>query len=328
MNLFVISTPSQAFFLSKAPELIEEKSVLLITVGKKGYDVKIWEYLKLFPWLRVIILDVLGTESYASFYKIFLFQFRIQILKYKLPPVNKLYIGSFHNPFHLGIATHFEQTAKVYLLFDGLQMIEVARERKASILNYKRPFTKIFILAGFKSPNLYSITYISPLKLSIPSGDNLTLIQPLKYDLPQLEPNLIYFAGQPLVDFGIVSKRTYLLKLKMLKEKFPGATIEYVPHPKESSGILQEIGVIFKIHSFDKIFEEKYLESEFFAKAVVSFYSSVLTNLIYLKAETEIYAIKIYSNEILKEKKIDPITKIYTFFKEANHPNFSILKFK
>ncbi len=326
MNLFVISTPSQAFFLSQTPQFIDKSSILLITKNKIGNEEKILYHLRKFSWKKIITIDITGIETLAGYHKIFFFSIYVNYLfRIKYRNIEFFFIGSYHNLFHLGLAAMFEKKAGIILLYDGLQMLTVANGRSEAS-SHVREQTKIFKLFGFKSPKLHSLTFISPVKFKIPASDKIVLIEPIHYELPQLRENLIYFVGQPLVDGGIVSLETYISKLLLLKNKFIGTTIIYIPHPGESVQMIKNIQVHLQIQYFDLIFEEIYMSSKYFSQTVISFYSSVLINLCYLKAETDIYSIEIFPHEIKKMKNIEAISGLYRFFKEVNYKKFKVLE--
>lgn len=325
MNLFVISTPSQAFFLSKTPQYIDKSSILLITKNKVGDKEKILYYLQKYPWRKIITLDVIGIDKIEKYYKIFFFSIYVKFLfGIKFRNIKNCFIGSYHNLFHLGLAGMLEKKARIYLLYDGLQMLTVANARIENS-SHVRLQTKIFNLAGLRSPVLDSITFISPVNFKISCRDKMVLIKPEPYNYPKLKENSIYFVGQPLVDGGIVSFEVYMSRLIQLKDKFKDSKIIYVPHPGESREMLRKIELHLETQKFDLIFEQIYISSNFFPGTVISFYSSVLINFCYLKAETELYYIEILPSEILKTKVVTNISRIYSFFKEVKNEKFKML---
>lgn len=327
MKLFIVSTPSQAFFLSKTSGIVNEKAILLITKNIVGVEKKIISHLHTFPWMKIMVWDIGGIESPKAYYKIFLFRLKISLLKSKYRGINELFIGSYDNLFHLGIAAAFEEKSKLYLLYDGLQMISVAENRAESQKKSLRKFSKIFNLAGFKQPALKSLTYTSPIEFKVPVFDEIIKIKTSSNNVVKLKDNLMYFAGQPLVDMGLVSLAFYLKKLAELKLKFPEFEIIYFPHPKESEGVKQKVANIFEIRYFQKIFEEEFMESEFFAKNIASFYSSVLINLAYLGAgDLNIYAINLRETEIILPEQRRAILKIYKYFQANKNSNLKIIK--
>ncbi|RKS50589.1 hypothetical protein BC962_2360 [Gillisia mitskevichiae] len=327
MKLFVVSTPSQAFFLSKTVGIVNQKSILLVTKNLKGIDEKIISQLQIFPWAKIFVWDIEGIKSTRAYYKIFIFRLKISLLKKRYSGIDELFIGSYDNFFHLGIVAAFEDKSKLYLLYDGLQMISVAEKRAKSRTKSLRRNSKIFNLAGFKQPAIKFLTYTSPLEFKVPVFDEIIKIESSPNKLIELKDELMYFAGQPLVDMGLVSLELYLKKLAELKLKFPKYEITYFPHPKESEEVKQKVANIFKIRYFQKIFEEEYMESKFFAKNIASFYSSVLINLSYLgSGDLNIYAINLSESEILLPKQRSSILNIYKYFQANKTSNLNILR--
>lgn len=326
MKLFILSTPSQAFFLSKTSNIIDENSVLLITKNKEEVDKKIIAQLHEFTWANILVWDVIGIENPASYYKIFLFRIKIALLKRKYSKIKELYIGSYDNLFHLGLAAAFENKARLYLLYDGLQMVTVAGKRLKNIQKSLRPYSKIFNWAGFKLPSLKSISYTSPLNFKIPEFDHIIKIKGCSNKTVLLEEKQIYFAGQPLVDMGVLTIETYIKKLRLFKVQFYDYDIIYIPHPKESNVVKNEISKIFKIGYFNTIFEEEYLKAIYFAKIIASFYSSVLINLLYLAGENlDILAIQLNDSEILIPSNRKTISSIYDYFHSNETTNFKVV---
>lgn len=325
MNLFVISTPSQAFFLSKMPILLEGQNILLITENKKGVAKKITRILQNFHWKKILIIDIIGIESKFNFYKIFLFFLKFKLFNINKALISKVFIGSYDNLFHLGIVAKFEKVSEIFLLYDGLQMVAVANSRRDSNKNGIRSYSSVFKLAGFQKPRIKKLTYTSPINLVLPPQDGLIKMEPIEFKKPVLTKDLIYFVGQPLVDTGIVGREFFLSKLRKLKKNFSTSSIYYVPHPKESEGILTEIATIFKIKNFNRIFEEVYITTDIFAETIISFYSSALINMYYLKGDVKIYSIRIQKENVILPPFKDSIENIYLFFEENADESFQVL---
>lgn len=328
MKLFIVSTSSQAFFLSKTSNIVNENAILLITKNKDGLDKKIISHLKIFPWAKILVWDIMAIENPAAYYKIFLFRIKIYLLKKKYDKINELYIGSYDNFFHLGLAAAFEDKVRLYLLYDGLQMVSVAQKRAGNRKESIRTYPKLFNFAGFKPPSLKTITYTSPLEFKVPAVDKIIKIKSTSNKSVVLKDELIYFVGQPLVDMGLVSFEFYLDKLNRLKTNFPEHHIIYIPHPKESPAIKKKISQIFEIKYFEKIFEQEYLEAKIFARNIVSFYSSVLMNIYYMaNGDLNVYSIALNKSEILRSESIMSISKIYEYFESNKAANFNVIRF-
>lgn len=317
MKLFVLSTPSQAFFLNQTTDIIGEDSILLITQSRPGLEKKVRNALSRIQWHRVIVWDFSRKNFLLTFYKIFLFRLRIAWLKSKYRNINELYIGSYNNLYHIVLAAAFERSSEIFLLYDGLQMVTVAENRKKNVPLSIRPLFPFYRIVGLKKPLLPSITYITPLNFTIPDFDNLLKISPTTSSSSKsLNLETMYFAGQPLVDLGVLKADCFLEKLRRIKKKFSNLKIIYIPHPKESPLILSEVEKIFELQYLSVVFEKNYLESPEFPKYVISFYSSVLVNMLYLNNNIKIYAIELKEHEIHNYK--DSILTVYNYLQNGN----------
>ncbi len=326
MKLFVISTPAQAFFLSKSKNLIDENSVLLITLTRRSLLKNMLAYLEKFPWKEIIVNDLVGFEKRKGYYKVFLFQTKMRFwLKRKFKQIDRLYIGSYDNQFHLGLAGLLENKAEIYLLYDGLQMTRVCEDRKASVPKSIKGFSKLFRWANFKVPKLRTITFISPFHLNVPAFDKLIKIEFSHLPKPRLIENMVYFAGQPFIDEGTLSEGSYLSKLHYVQSFFGDKKIVYVPHPKESAHSVGLVREHFEIVRFDNILEEVFLNSKEFPKTVASFNSSILINLTYLSEEVELFAVEIHAKELTRPAYIKSFPMAYAYFRSMAPDRLKVL---
>lgn len=323
-SLFLVSTPAQAFFLSLAPQLIEDKSVLILTVKKKKEEHNILKYLNSFNWEKIYIWYLPTSNSKQQYFKIVSIRLKLFWLKINLTNIEKIYIGSYTNTYHLSVAAEFIGSKK-FLLYDGMQMISVAELRSEGETKLEKyPF--LYRILGYKLPHLNAITYISPIFLKdLAATDSLYLIKnSVKIEKKKYDENKCYFIGNNLPGIGIVSKEFYLNTLIRLKEEYSNKEIIYIAHPREDASILPLIGKIFPVLKLDEILEEHFLSSTEFPGSVFSFCSSVLVNLIFLDTKSELIAITIPSSKIEKENYIKPFLSIESYFKQIANRNFSV----
>lgn len=323
-SLFILSTPSQAFFLSKAPELLEN-AVVVVTISNKKNAVKIFKYLQDINLNHTATVYLAKNNDLFKLPKIIYFRIWLLLFKQKFEIFKNVYIGSYTNFYHLGILAEYEDKAKLFLLYDGGQIIPVAKMRKTA--NHKvRNLPRSFVKMGIKQPQVNSLNFVAPFKLSVSKSDSVKVLNnDARVKHPSLDESQVYFVGQPLVDLEIVSKEFYLETLRLVKDKFPDKRLVYVPHPREDKNNLKHIQNIMEIDFFEDIFEEKFLNSEIFAQTIISFYSSVLFNFCYLNAGTNLYAINIPEANFLRKSIYHNIQIIYAYIEQAKYHNLNIL---
>ena len=327
MNLFILSTPSQAFFLSKAPELIENAGVVLTVPNKKTAS-KILEYLQDFKFEFTSIVYVAGNNDRLKLFKILFFRVWLFQFKRKFETFENVYIGSYSNFYHLSIIGEYEKNSKISLLYDGMQIISVAYNRKINKTEV-RSLPRVFIQLSFKQPKIATLNFVGPFFLDVNSRDTFKSLQRGNQNgHPRLDETKIIFVGQPLVQYEIVSNDFYLRCLRRLSEKFPNKKVLYVPHPRENKENIEKIAAFLEIKIFNGIFEEEYLNSKVFPKTVVSFYSSVLGNLCYLRAETDIYAIAIDEANFLRKEIYDNYQLTFSFLEKLDSSRMNIIEFQ
>ena len=147
-NLYILSTPSQAFFLSKMPELIRN-GVLVLTVTNKDFANRILKYLDNYSWKTIHIIIVPSNDNKNNRSRLIFFRVWLWYFKLKYSGFEAVHFGSYSNLFQLSILSEYENLAESYLLYDGTQILAVAKNRMD--LNHKiRRFPKSFIFLNFK----------------------------------------------------------------------------------------------------------------------------------------------------------------------------------
>jgi len=323
-NLFILSTPSQAFFLSKAPEILKN-AVVIMTVTNKSIASKILKHLKEFELDYTAIVYMAENQDRLKLPKILFFRFWLFQFKRKFKSFKGVYIGSYSNLYHLNMVGEYENTSKIYLLYDGMQIISVAHNRKNSDPQL-RTLPGSFKKMGFKQPKIKSLNFIGPFSLEVHPRDTFKTFKHENCKQPKLEENKVIFVGMPLVQLGIVSMDFYFMCLQKLKLRFPTKTFSYVPHPRETRDSILKIAEVMEIRHFKAIFEEEYLQSDSFPGTVVSFYSSVLANMIYLRANTHIYTIAIPEQKFLRKEFYKNYQVTHGFLKDLRVSGINIIE--
>ena len=325
-RLFILSTPSQAFFLSQAPELMN-KDILILTVRTQEVADAILFHLGDFNWEEVIVINTLEEGSIFGKLKILQFRYWLWRFKRRRKNIEGVYMGSYSNFHQLCIVGEYEKNSKIFLLYDGMQIIAVAQNRKDGNDNVRK-LPNSFLQLKFKQPKIRSLNFVGPFFLNVKATDSFKILEKNSREKhPYLEDEKVLFVGMPLVQLGIVSREFYLKNLQVIKERFSDKTVLYVPHPRENQEEITKIAKILEIKAFNGIFEEEYLSRPVFPRTVVSFYSSVLGNLCYLRAETDIYAIVIPEANFLRKEVYDNYQLTLNFLKQLDSPKMNIVQF-
>lgn len=326
MNVFLISTPSQAFFLLKSPDFINYNSILIILKNNSNNHKRILFYLNRFQWKDILIWDTESIDQYKNYYKIFKFSRLIKKFRFIYGSPAQIFIGSYDNLFQLSFVAKFEKKSKIFLLYDGLQMVSVSNSRKLNVDKGIRSFSWIFKLARLNKPEISRLTFVSPLDLKISANDNIIKLRKDSITHPKLDMNLVYIVGQPLVDIGIISIENFKYILQEIKRDYCGYIIEYIPHPAESTYVKSVIKEYFNILELNIIFEEHYIScNDLFAGTIISFFSSVLINMCYLSYPSKIVAYKIQKENIINESSALDIELMYSYFKQIKNPKFQLV---
>lgn len=322
-SLFLLSTPSQAFFLSHTPQLVSN-AVLIITVKKKEEERKILKYIKHLDWKEIHIWFTGVKEN--GWEQILLPRLRLKIFWFKVthPSFEKVFIGSYVNIIHLSVLAEYEPQCRSYLLYDGLQMISTNlirnQKEEEKVKNYPKPYKRLW----FKKPEIRSLTYVSPLDLQVQEDDSLYLINN-KEEVKEKRNSkeIIYFIGQPLPGIGLVTDQFYLESLEKFKKRFSGQKVFYFPHPREDTKLISSIKNIFEIKYNKVVFEEYFLALPNPPETVASFYSSVLTNLIFFNTNSRIIALEIPSRELNRYRS--KVASVYNYFHIIKNDKFQII---
>jgi hypothetical protein len=323
-SLVLISTASQAFFLSRSPAIAND-SVLVLTVKSKDEANKILHHVRSLDWKQINIWKIPLAEDKDVYLKLLKIRVKILALKFRFPHFSKVYIGSYANLVHLAVLAEYENSCTSILLYDGLQLVSVNHFRNKGSDENRKNLPKAYKLLGFKNPKILNLTYISPLDLKITGNDRIEVIKSMKASiLQEVDEESIYFIGQPLSAVGMVTAEYYVETLKKFKAGSHNK-ITYFPHPRESNKVVKELSGIFEIKVPDTIFEEYFLEQNTIPGEIVSFYSSVLVNLIYLKAPIKITSIEIPKYKINVGRFYQLLAPTYEYFHNISEKNFRII---
>ncbi|HET8885519.1 MAG TPA: hypothetical protein VFM70_04110 [Salinimicrobium sp.] len=326
-KLFLISTPSQAFFLKQSPELIN-KAVLVIAVPTNEQKKKILYHLKGYQWTSIHVLKIPQSVGKFSYIKILGFGIWLQYFKLKYPSFNEVFFGSYNNHYNMSLVAEYENSAKLHLLYDGMQMVAVSQSRKEKTKGI-RPLPSFFKFLGLKQAKINKLNFIGPLPIKVEGEDTYSALKnEMSYKHPIPQEDTVVFVGQPLIGNFIINEDFYYKSLLRLKEKFPDKHFIYAPHHREKVEHIQEIKKIMDIAVFSEIFEEKFISSEKFPGTVITFYSSALLNLCYLQAKIKLYAIKIPYSKFIRKDVYPNYEVVLNYIEESDYPYLSFLDLK
>lgn len=297
--------------------------ILTVKSDKDAQD--ILEYAEDLNWGKILTWFIPVNNTMAEYVKFLILRFRIWKFRYDYSNIEKIYFGSYVNQYHRSLLAEFEKKSKLFLLYDGLQIISTAHMRVEGPSECAK-YPMLMRLMGFKSPQLRNLHFVSPISLHISDRDSLYLIRSSKILQPKYyDPNSIYFIGQPISSVGILNQEFYLETLKKIQNTYPDKKLIYIPHPREKEDVLAAITKIAEIMKPNVIFEKYFLKSTTFPQKVFSFYSSVLLNLVFLEAESEIISIRIPKSEIILKDFAQKVDPIYSYFETIPANNFKVI---
>lgn len=127
----------------------------------------------------------------------------------------------------------------------------------------------------------------------------------------------VYFIGSPLIEKNIISKSDLIKFIIKIKNDFPTMDITYVPHRSESGYILKDLFTEFNwnVLNTQLPFEDFYEILDRKPRFIVSFYSTVLVNLVNNYNGLNIYSYKIPSDSICESYRHD-VKTVYSYLSE------------
>lgn len=326
ISVFLISTPSQAFFLDKAGEVIEPKSVLIITTITKAKKESILKYLNKYNWSDIIHWKIPHPGKKSEYWKLALIQLRcLKFVALNKSKIDKIFIGSYANIFHKNLIGYFPENVKINLIYDGLQVLAVSENRQKDNGKFKS-LPLLYRLLCYRNIKVQNLTYVTPFKFNIPSNDSIEVFQMdknrgrVKYDQEK-----IYFIGQPLENIKAVTQEYYLETLDKFITQKESKKVFYIPHPRESESKIELISKMCEIFRPGKVFEEYYIEAEDRPRIVASFYSSVLLNLYAIDENINLISIHIPFSQLLNPRFKEILKPVYSFFDEISGNRFQII---
>jgi hypothetical protein len=218
---------------------------------------------------------------------------RLQKIARIFPLVDNLVLGNYHSDQF----RHFPNLVRhgnLYLVDDGTDVLYISEERRkrpaaasgAPAVRDRRLFfnrlrSEFDQSLKWNNHEAESITFFSAYNITVRKGD-----QTVKNDyrcirkrmVPAARHESCLFLGQCLVRDGYLDEDKYLDCLKNVRTHFGGREIIYVPHPRESKGIVDRIQqhLGFTIRRFDLPVEWQLISDPVRPAILASFFCSAL----------------------------------------------------
>jgi len=347
-NIFIISNTLQLINAIEAQDTFQTNNnilVLLFFGVKKGNQNNIEEYLHLFPYSQLIIMDncvrsnyielnlelikILNTYNYDMLFTGFFSANIRRILcnlsyqtMYLLDDGTYAYAlhNELYNPNYTGedalIRKYSEQKKKLWRKMHFF-MYDTYRKLSFNFHGYRNDFKRIqlnfftiFPLKQYKDENIINHNFQKIRKLF----ENETTISKDSYK------ESVYFLGQPLPKLQNVFDEDYILYIKQIINFYSNKNLNiiYTPHSEESSHIINMLNKLqnknFKIEYINKPFEFYSLENNLNIISLASFFSSALFTMKIINPN-----INIDSFILPKDKALpDNILAVYNFYRQEN----------
>ncbi|MDH5765752.1 MAG: alpha-2,8-polysialyltransferase family protein [Gammaproteobacteria bacterium] len=343
-NVFLVKSPLQLINALEAKcyfNLKDNNCILIIMGDRKSYPQMLNLAKMSQQWHRVILMNNInilfgnpldkslswhsdaiensGSILRSSFFNILRLN---RIAKY-ITDVDCIFFGDYSTEYML----HFVNIVphnKTFLLDDGVGTVSIANRRMnmSGLQARQRLIKKIRITAkklflGLKNNVPDKIYYFTAYDIELNGKDEL-INNKYRY-LKNMSQSLgvtdsIYFIGSPLSEVGIMSEKSYLEQLLMVKEFFKDFEVVYVAHRREAKEKLDKIKLNLNIDicHFEYPIEYQIAIVGPKPKIISSFITSALENLrIIMGDQVEIISFKLIKGTYSREKVVDDIYDYY-----------------
>ena len=348
-NIFLISNTLQLINAIEARNTFQTKNNILVLLFfgiKKGNQKKIEEYLYLFPYDQLIIMDncvrnnyielnlelikTLNTHNYDMLFTGF-FSANIRRILCNLT-YKEMYLlddgtyayalhNELYNPSYTGKSTlirkYSEQKKKKLWKKIRFSLYDTYRRLYFNIYGYKNDFKEMklnfFTIFPLKQYNNEKIINHSFQRIRQLFKNKITISK-------DAYKESVYFLGQPLTKLSNVSDKDYILYIKQIIKFYNTKNLQliYIPHPEENNDVVNILSKLqdtnFKIEYINKPFEFHFLENNLNIISLASFFSSALFTMKIINPN-----ININSFILPKDKTLpDNILTVYNFYKQEN----------
>jgi len=343
-NIFLIHNTLQLFNAIEAEKKFQTKNNILVLLffGKKQANQnKIFEYLHLFPYDQLIIMDNCVKSNFI--------ELNLELIQsLNSYQYNKLFTGFFSaNIRRIICNVTFDE---MYLLDDGTYAYALHNElynpsysgkptlirkyseqkkiklwRKIKFFLYHTYRKLYFNVHGYKndfktiSLNFFTIFPLKQYKQEKIINHNFQKMKILlEYKLNPLEKSnnqYLYFLGQPLQKLHNISAGEYISYIEIIKKFYSNKNMYfiYIPHPEEDMSILNKLKKNENLETLliKEPFEFYFLKNHLKIRHIASFFSSALFNIQAFDPSVKIESFILPRNKIIP----DNIMTVYNFFK-------------
>jgi len=239
---------------------------------------------------------------------------------------------------------HFANTLKhekLYIMDDGTDIMQVNEERKnvrlrdespkgsdSFFLRLKEMYRKYCIDWNDKGAD--RVTFFSAYDMNVGSNDFLIRneYKYLRKIAAEVNPSdEVFFLGQWLIEDRYIREEYYLDYLRKVKEYFTGEKLVYIPHPRESSNMINKIkeSLGLEIKQFNVPIEYEISIKGNIPKVLASFFSSALQNChIILGQKVNIKSFYIAPEHLMRAPEF--VQNVYEYYKNIADENFEVIK--
>ncbi|MDH5471992.1 MAG: alpha-2,8-polysialyltransferase family protein [Gammaproteobacteria bacterium] len=343
-NIFLVKSPLQLLNAIEAKHyfnLDDESCVLIIMGDRKSYPQMIGLAVACKQWNSIILMNSVGlffgdpwvniitdfndskikreTLLRSSFFTIW----RLNRMVKKISNIRYIFIGDYNYVY----MRHFVNSVKhdkTVLLDDGTATVGVAQNRSKNkannLLLKKRKRIKLFLkrmFLGLKKDGLDKICFFSAYKIKIGENDelinnNFNYIKSIS-QYSGVEDS-VYFLGSPLNEVGVMTEKSYLDQLAMVKAYFNGQHVVYVAHRREESDKLDKIRkeLNMEIRLFDYPIEYQIAILGPKPRVLASFVTSALENLrLIMGDKLKIISFKLIDGTYARQDRMNEIYDYY-----------------
>ncbi|HEY9050507.1 MAG TPA: hypothetical protein VIQ03_03115 [Gammaproteobacteria bacterium] len=353
-NIFLVKSPLQLLNAIEAKhyfQLNDNDCFLIIMGDRKSYPQMMSLATLDHQWSSIVLMNRVGLflsnpwfakkdlgnidKLRKSFLRSSIFTIRrLNRLSKTISDVERVFIGDNNNPF----MRHFVNSVKhkdTIFLDDGTATLEIARqrlegglERAPQKLHKKVKLAAKRIFQGLKNHQADKVIFFTAYKIEVRKPDQL-IINKFAYLRQKVRSmntdDAVYFLGSPLSEVGLMSEKSYVDQLGIVRSKYAGKDFVYVAHRRESK---QKLDVIQKLLDVRVSFFNYPVEYQFaiigpHPEIVVSFITSALDNLnIILGDSMRIISFRLLEGSYANKDRINAIYDHY----QSNSSDFFKVK--
>lgn len=325
INLFIITSPLQLINAIEAKDYFKtnnNKLVAIFTEFKSKNKDQILRLIDENEWEDVLYFDMRPEGTSTTFFR------QIKLVKLLRSNVyDHIFCGDLSSSINL-ILSNIDKR-KVYLVDDGattinrhLNELNQDKQHKTSLKNKLRKLR--FNIFGIKTNLKDTVNMFTSYNL-LPNGNEEIIKNNLSYfkenylNNSALD-NSVYFLGNPLVKYNMISREKYFEYVSNIKKSSKNKIL-YIPHRSESD--FEDIKKLedenFEIYYPELPIELELIFNNIYPSKVYSFFSSALFTLNIIFEKTDVVALKINKKDFTKD--FPSINNVYQYIEEKTSIN-------